>query len=316
MLTTLEKPYLDAAALSLDDWLDLVLKPPHERRHSFIDYAFPSTTHRNEFVESISDRSEKEIKDLLRCFLIRGGSLGADELTWAGLRMTGRLRDALQDIEHIKRLVNPERHTWEGNTWILDLLPLWPQMAIDAIGAYVSAHGQFMPDGRWDGHTDAMAIIRARYLEAEHPQDVLLGLSSRNFELYIAALYSKMDYVVTVTPPSRDGGYDMVAIQREHGRAERILIECKRHVTPVGVRALRMLRGVVERHGTTKGVLVTTTTFTRDAIREAKESSRIELIDYRALNRLLNRYIAPTWAEDIDRDVLDAQRRFGQRLAA
>lgn len=303
-----DKPYIDATKLDLERWLELIDKPQKEREYLIEDYRFPTRKHAEEYLSAINTRSEKNVKSLLRQFLIPNGGLGYDDSLLDFWIQTGKLEDVLEKYEFVKRLINLRRDTWEGNTWILDLLPNEPQLAIDTINAYITAHSLFLPDGRWDGLECAIAIIRAKYCDYIHPRDLLLDLRPRDFEYLIAALYLKMGYEVNVTQPSRDGGYDIHIFRDESGRFESSLVECKLYENNVGVKEIRALNGVVENHRANKGALVTTASFTKPARRFA-ERARIELIDYPILNRLMNQHLGQNWPTHVDHFVSILKRR-------
>lgn len=76
-----------------------------------------------------------------------------------------------------------------------------------------------------------------------------------------------------------------------------VFVQCKRYEGAVRVHAVRELMGVVSRRQANKGVVVATGGFTASARREAGETPMIELIDFNALNHLLNRYIGPGWPD-------------------
>nr|BFE50133.1 hypothetical protein GCM10017745_35600 [Saccharothrix mutabilis subsp. capreolus] len=104
--------------------------------------------------------------------------------------------------------------------WVLDLLPQAPQLAIDAIRAYLNVYRTVRPSGRSDGLLDAMAIIRARWIEdLTSGTEALFHLSPRDLEVLAAALYRKLGYAVELTPPSRDGGRDVIATKAVPGNA-------------------------------------------------------------------------------------------------
>jgi restriction system protein len=193
-------------------------------------------------------------------------------------------------------------------------------MALDTIEAYIIAHIIFLPDIRLNGLNDAMAVIRARYLEAVHPRETLITLSFRDFEYLVAALYSKMDYKVTVTQPSRDGGYDIRASRDDPGYRDLVLVECKRYKDNVGVIKARALMGVVEEQGANKGTIITTANFTKDARKFAESNhNRMELIDYSQLNNLLNTYLGQDWPVRLDSHITrmkaEEAKTIGSRLA-
>ena len=119
---------------------------------------------------------------------------------------------------------------------------------------------------------------------------------------------------LTITRRSRDGGYDVRLQNTTAGNAELSVVECKRYTKNVGVKELRALLGVVERDGATRGLLVTTSGFTRCARAEASQTNRIELIDYDTLCTLFNEHFGPEWLARIDGIIGHAQRQFGEKL--
>lgn len=68
--------------------------------------------------------------------------------------------------------------------------------------------------------------------------------------------------------------------------------ECKQNMPnrPVGVNVVRELYGKLNIDRIDKGVIVTTSYFTRGAIKEAEETNgRIQLVDFEQLQRLMLR---------------------------
>jgi len=287
-------------ALSFEEWFRLATIPEVERDYIVPDYQFPSDQVRTSYLAQIGTRPEAEIRELLRLFLLEGGSLGADSDLLRYLVSSGTLEPALEKHEFVRRLLNQKRHTWEGNTWILDLLPSHPMLAITAIDAYVTAQIQYLPDGRITGLSDAEAVIRARYLEKANPRDTLLTLSPRDFECLIGELYRRMGYRIKLTPPSRDGGLDIHARRSKRGQSEHLLIECKRYDAHVGVKIARALLGVVTMSNATKGVIVTTGEFTRSALDLEKATGQLDLVGFRDLNTLFNEHFGADWPTRID----------------
>lgn len=306
------KPYCDASKLSLEEWLKLALQHEDDRDCMMIDCCFPTVTHQSKYLRSVFRRSDCEIKQLLRKFLVQSGSYGCDGRYLQFLMEDPkRLDEQLNRFEFVKRMLNPDRQPWEGITWVLDLLPDQPQEAIEVINAYSVAHCQLLPDARISGLYSATAIIRAKYLEVEHPQEALFSLGSRDFEFLVAALYAKVGCNVSVTKASRDGGYDVEAVFHETGQASLTLIECKLHNNPIGEKEVRSLNGVVEAKKANKGVLISASTFTEPAKKFAKQSGRIELIDFPKLTKLLNRHFGAEWPLHIDFYISNQKTRRG-----
>lgn len=115
----------------------------------------------------------------------------------------------------------------------------------------------------------------------------LYELSSRKFEELIAAMFANQGFNVELTPPSRDGGFDVLAVQNHPltGRST-YLVECKRYSPErrVGVGVVRSLLGVVSDQKATKGIVATTAFFTKGArVFEQTNESHLTLRDYNAL---------------------------------
>lgn len=124
---------------------------------------------------------------------------------------------------------------------------------------------------------------------SRHPEKVQ-DLTPRKFEELVAALFRAKGYDVELTPATRDGGFDMRAFQRSAVGTFLTLIECKRYgpKRPVSVDVVRGLYGVTEAEGATTGLLVTTSSFTRDARSfQDKNKYRIHLADHEALQAWL-----------------------------
>lgn len=94
---------------------------------------------------------------------------------------------------------------------------------------------------------------------------------------------------VKVTRSSRDGGVDAVAFDPDPIRGGKIVIQAKRYTNTVGVSAVRDLFGAVSHEGAIKGILVTTSTFGKDAYRFASEKP-LSLIDGSGLLHLLEKH--------------------------
>jgi hypothetical protein len=301
------RPIAEAKELSLDDWLRIVMVPPATREvQLYPDHCFPSESHRDTYLNSIGARNHQEINTLIRRFLIPSGSFGGDS-DWLSLAIRSDATAALK-IEQVRRALRGEP-VWEGITWVIDLLHR-PRMAVEVIQAYLTAHFLRMPDWRVNGLLDAASLIRAAYLEPIHPREELLSIGSRDFELVVADLFHRMDYQVSVTRQTSDGGFDVRLRREEAGGIESSIVECKRYTQNVPVKEMRALLGVVERDGLTRGLLVTTSGFTRTTRVEASKTHRIELIDFPSLCVLFNEHFGPEWPRDIDRIISRARLQF------
>lgn len=301
-----EKPYLDVKDLQIDEWIKLVFTPEKKRKSRFIDYEFPTDNLCRDYVASLPVRSDADIKNLLRCFLIPTGGLGQDSKILHHWCESDQLLKQIDTTEYARRLIRGQ--AWEGITWILDLLPPWPQLAVNALDAYIRAHAQVLPDGRFRGLCDVLTVIRAKYLSAIQPKEVMECLSPREFEFLIAALFRAKRYKVKVTSQSRDGGADVLCWKHDGMVVEKHLIECKHHTGKIGVPVVRQLAGVVSETGASKGVVVTSSSFSSLAIAFANKTGRVQLIDFAGLNRELNKDIGTRWSDRLPEIVAVEQR--------
>lgn len=127
-----------------------------------------------------------------------------------------------------------------------------------------------------------------------NPHD-LYSMSPRGFEELISCIFSNQGFDVTLTPKVKDGGFDILAVQKSAYTGDsKLLIECKRYSKSnrVGVGIVRSLHGVVESEDATKGIVVTTSFFTADAkIFQEKNHARLCLSDYNSVKQWLQETI-------------------------
>jgi restriction endonuclease Mrr len=93
-------------------------------------------------------------------------------------------------------------------------------------------------------------------------------LNPRKFEILIAEILKDKGYEVTLTPSTRDGGKDIVAVYNSPFGHQIFIVECKRYKEEhkVGVEIVRGLYGVQMAERYNQGIIATTSTFTKDAI--------------------------------------------------
>lgn len=311
----MDRELVDVTNYSLEEWLKLI-KSKESKNFLFINYMFPNDEIREEYLETINDRSEEEVIFLLRKFLITSGYMGSDKFSLEYLSECARNNKdqfkKLIRIEYYKRLLRSyisKTPPWEGNTWVIDLLPHEPKHAINSLNAYLFAHIQLLPDGRSQGLLDAIAIIRAKFIEVSHPKETFEDIDPYQFEHIVEALYYEMGYMTTMTKRTHDGGKDIIAERTKVGKRESVLIQCKKQGKNVNVDKTRALLGVVSDNKATKGVLVTTAEFTPDSKKLANQNSRIELIGNYHLQRLMNEYFGPKWPIRIDYIISESVKR-------
>jgi restriction system protein len=137
---------------------------------------------------------------------------------------------------------------------------------------------------------DSESGVSAEVLEeiAWHQQlhNLLLSLSPDAFERLTQRMLRESGFIqVQVTGKSGDGGIDGVGIARISGFLSfHVLFQCKRYQGSVTASQVRDFRGAMQGR-TDKGLLITTGTFTRDAMKEATRDGAppIDLIDGKQL---------------------------------
>ena len=309
---------IEAEKLSINEFLDILFSK--NVNELFPNNHFPTEEMSNEFLSTIKERSDKEIKNILRKFLIHNCTLGVDEfyakLMLDNLKSSKKTFDKSEysDSEYFRRifhkLVTKTSDVWEGLTWVLDLLPHSPNEAIKAIDAYFLANCQILPDNILLALSDCMSIIRARYINYEHPKEIFYEIKPKDFEFLVASLYEQIGYETKLTKSSYDGGIDVFAEKKEISQREKLVIQCKRYTKEkIGVHEIRNLLGVVTDIKATKGVLITSTSFSREAQKFADSNSSIELIDCSNLITLLNTYHGTYWINKIDRLINDQKAK-------
>lgn len=313
--------YKFTSELTLDEFLEVIKLPMAEKFYYPIG-CFPTDKHLDDFLATIHTRSEKDFKNILRHFIPKNATYGNDIFMKPILRQMDELRPNnktleeqaassdhnIKDTEYFKRLTeakSPKDHVWEGMTWVLDLLPHFPNEALKALDAYFQANCQFLPDDLLNALSDCTTMIRARYINKEQPRETFLNLTPRNFEKLVAALYQDIGYSVTLTKPTRDGGIDIHAEINQTVSKEKLVIQCKNYTSNIPVDVIRNLLGVVSSTKATKGVLVTSSDFTNDAIKFANENPSIELINNKQLSILFNKQHGPYWIYKIDTYIRD-----------
>ena len=146
-------------------------------------------------------------------------------------------------------------------------------------------------------------IIRAAYSEISEAlaSDLLVSIMAKHptfFERLVVRLLVDMGYGGTLEEAGRalgksgDGGVDGVIDEDALGLG-RIYVQAKKYAAdhPIGAGAIRDFFGALDQFKATKGLFVTTSTFTKDAHSTAERlSKRIVLIDGSRLTNLMIRY--------------------------
>jgi hypothetical protein len=131
-------------------------------------------------------------------------------------------------------------------------------------------------------------IIQELMLKVSLNESLLYQITPREFEQLIGELFHSMGYQVELTKQTRDGGYDLIAVKKIDGLPIKFLVECKRHSLkhPVDVQIVRSFLYVVNQERANKGIIVTTSYFTKDAWEQ--QSIQGYMLDLRDKKDLLN----------------------------
>ena len=115
------------------------------------------------------------------------------------------------------------------------------------------------------------------------------SLSGIEFENLCKNLLEKMNFEVSTTKQSGDGGIDLIAYNHQPLLEGKYVVQCKRYSGSVGEPIIRDLYGVVNSERANKGILITSGSFTNSAITFAA-GKQLELIDGYKLSILLKEY--------------------------
>lgn len=114
----------------------------------------------------------------------------------------------------------------------------------------------------------------------------LMDLNPTEFETLVSNLFGKMGLETQLTRSSRDGGVDAIVFDPRPILGGKVVIQAKRYKNTVGVSSVRDLYGTMMNEGASKGIIVTTSGYGRDAYEFSKDKP-LELIDGGGLLYLL-----------------------------
>ena len=132
------------------------------------------------------------------------------------------------------------------------------------------------------------ARIRKILLDIYLNNEKLYQLDPRGFEKVVAELLSNQGFDIGLTKQTRDHGYDILALKSVKGLSPvKYLVECKRYRKDrkVGVEIVRSFKEVICTEQANKGLIVTTSYFSRDAIKKREETPL--LLDYKDKDELM-----------------------------
>jgi len=127
----------------------------------------------------------------------------------------------------------------------------------------------------------------------KHPK-ALYKIKPRQFEELIAEILASYGWQIQLTPPVKDGGYDIFAISKDivSGVKTSWIIECKKYSpkNKVSVNVVRALYGIKSNLKVANALIATTSYFTKNANDFKASRYDIELKDYEAILKWINQY--------------------------
>ena len=156
-------------------------------------------------------------------------------------------------------------------------------------------------EGDWDFYRwayDEADDVRRLVLDSAQNREYMYNLHPRDFELMVEQIFIDKGFRTELTPTTRDGGKDIIAKRYIGTRIPIVIyIECKRFGPDraVGEPIIRGLYGVMTDAHINKGILVTSSYFSRDAfVFTRRQGDLIELINgdalYKMIQKSANRY--------------------------
>lgn len=105
----------------------------------------------------------------------------------------------------------------------------------------------------------------------------LLAMDPYEFERHVMSFFESAGLEISVTSKSNDLGVDGTALHPDG----LLIVQCKRNATAnkVGRPTVQQFKGVVEENGAVRGYIVTTSSFTAEAIDSAVMTDKIVLVD-------------------------------------
>jgi DUF2075 family protein len=128
---------------------------------------------------------------------------------------------------------------------------------------------------------------------ARHPKK-MYDMSPRKFEELVCELLRDMGYDVYLTPGTRDGGKDIIAVSKlPCGKKVATIVECKRYKADhlIGIDVLRQFMYTIISHKVNAGLITTTSDFSGEAYKMQKEVKwQLELHNFRHVHDWLSNY--------------------------
>jgi hypothetical protein len=171
-----------------------------------------------------------------------------------------------------------------------------PRMPAPAMSAFAVARSAELE--HMIAETLRMSVAHARLAPWLSGEQDILQMTDREFESFMGLLLQRSGYEATVTQPSHDDGFDVIAV-RDPPSGQIVLVQAKKTSNTVGIAVLRELigaRAIAERawgpeYGTAVMMLATTSKMSREVNdKAALFGEEIYLLDYLKIQQQLARF--------------------------
>lgn len=140
---------------------------------------------------------------------------------------------------------------------------------------------------------DDVARIKNLIIDVNKNPEKIFNIKPREFEELMAELFRHNGFEVELTKETRDGGKDIIAIKSLNGFYNKYLVECRRFSTKriIGIDVVDRLVRVVQKNNANKGIIATTSYFSRDVRKMPEVPTLISLLDNPDIFKWINDYI-------------------------
>ncbi len=138
--------------------------------------------------------------------------------------------------------------------------------------------------------TDIKTIERNMLALINKNPNEIHTLSPREFEEFVAQLYRAQGFEVALMKATRDGGKDFVISNKTILGDQLIYGQCKKNAIQraVGIAVIRELYATITLDKATSGIIVTSSSFSKDAIKFAKQMPhQMSLVDFERLKIMI-----------------------------
>ncbi len=181
---------------------------------------------------------------------------------------------------------------WEGICWVLDAVKFSPKRALNVIDTFLMTYLQYFTDLMICGMSDARAVILKRFVEPLGSRQVFDALRWDEFEQLCAYLFKAQGHKANRRGGTKDGGID-IEVVKEDGCV--LAVQCRHRRDRSEVTVVRELLGVIGEEKAHGGIIISTSGFTRGALKEAARARRIALMGSSELERELRSAFGLSW---------------------